>query len=184
MSLQVIERIFELFHQRGTEQYGSEAVTQLQHAIQAAILAQREQAESHLVAAALLHDVGHILGNSPLPDHESQNFDDHHENRAYPWLLEHFGKAVADPVRLHVAAKRYLCTVEPEYAAKLSPTSLKSYFDQGGPMSVTEQIAFEQEEFYSQALRLRRWDDRAKDPSVELPSIESFGDLLRGITTA
>ena len=184
MSTDTVQRIIDVFQQRGAELYGSEAVTQMQHAIQSALLAQQEQAEPSLVVAALLHDIGHILGDTPLPSDESQNYDDHHETRAYAWLRENFGNSVAEPVRLHVAAKRYLCTVDPGYAEKLSPTSLKSYFDQGGPMNDEEKAAFEKNEFYQQALRLRRWDDLAKDPAVPMPSIESFVDLLREARTA
>lgn len=184
MNSDVVQQIIDIFQQRGGELYGSEAVTQMQHAIQTAVLAQQENAEPSLVAAALLHDVGHLLGGTPLPTDESQNYDDHHETRAYAWLCEHFGKPVAEPVHLHVAAKRYLCTIEPDYCDKLSPTSRKSYFDQGGPMSTSEQVAFEQHEYYQNALRLRRWDDLAKDPGAAIPSIESFVDLLHEVRVA
>lgn len=184
MSTDVVQQIVELFRERGAELYGSEAVTQMQHAIQTAVLAQQEHAEPALVVAALLHDVGHILGHTPLPTDDSQNYDDHHENRAYAWLHEHFGKQVAEPVQLHVAAKRYLCSVDPSYCDKLSPTSLKSYFDQGGPMTTCEQVLFEQHEYYQQALRLRRWDDLAKDPHARMPSIESFVELLQEVRAA
>lgn len=179
MAIDVVTQIVEVFNQRGAENYGSEAVTQLEHAIQTALLALRDGAEDSLVAAALLHDIGHLLGNSPLPTSASQNYDDQHENRAYGWLREHFGLRVADPVRLHVAAKRYLCTVDPSYCDSLSPTSLKSFYDQGGVMNAMEKAAFEQEKYFQEALRLRRWDDEAKDPTIAVPSIDSFVDLLQ-----
>ncbi len=170
----VIQRILDVFKQRGSESYGSEAVSQLQHAIQAAVLAQRDGANNTLIVAALLHDIGHILGDSPLPESHDENFDDKHETRAFAWLLENFGPQVADPVRLHVAAKRYLCTTDPTYCDILSPTSLKSFYDQGGMMSDAERVAFEGERFYRESLRLRRWDDEAKDPSMPMPEIDFF----------
>lgn len=182
MSSNVINHIVSVFSQRGSELYGSEAVTQLQHAIQSALLAKRDGAEEPLVAAALLHDIGHLLGNAPLPTSETQNYDDKHENKAYGWLLDHFGAQIADPIRLHVAAKRYLCTVDPDYSNILSPTSLKSFHDQGGVVSDEEKAAFEQEPYYQEALRLRRWDDEAKDPNLTIPPIEEYVDLLKRVS--
>ena len=136
------------------------------------------------LAAALLHDIGHIIDDQAMPTHDLENLDDSHEARAYDWLKEHFGVAVADPVRLHVAAKRYLCTVEPEYQSQLSPTSLKSFYDQGGTMSSEEREEFEREVYYHQAVQLRRWDDLAKDPLMPLPAIDTFAPLLDSILEA
>ena len=169
-----IQLISEIFEKRGNGQYGSEAVTQLQHALQCAVLAEEEGAKPGLVAAALLHDIGHIFDDRDLPDSCEGNLDDRHEFRGNEWLKLHFGAAVADPVRLHVAAKRYLCTVDGGYEGRLSPTSFKSYHDQGGPMNEDEQVAFERELFYADALKLRRWDDLGKDPSMLTPPISHF----------
>jgi phosphonate degradation associated HDIG domain protein len=174
----IIDRILRTFDQRGDLAYGGEAVTQRQHALQAATLAAAEQAGPRLVAAALLHDIGHILDADELPAGTDTDLDDAHEERAYGWLLRHFGPPVADPVRLHVAAKRYLCTVDPAYAGKLSPTSHKSYLDQGGPMNAEERAAFEAEPHFEESLRLRRWDDLAKDPSMATLRIPAFRPAL------
>jgi phosphonate degradation associated HDIG domain protein len=168
----------ELFDSRGDEMYGKEAVTQRQHALQSAVHASRETDDPELVLAALLHDVGHILGESHLPGNLDDNLDDSHESRAYPWVRERFGDRVADPVRLHVAAKRYLCTVDPGYAEKLSPTSYKSFLDQGGPMNQSEREAFEAEPHFQEAVQLRRWDDAAKDPSASTPDLQHFLSLV------
>lgn len=173
------ENIIALYHQRGTEIYGDEKVTQSQHAIQAALLAEREGASDEQILAALLHDIGHILAEDKLPASNDENLDDGHENRAYQWLCEHFGKAIADPIRLHVAAKRYLCTVTPEYSQTLSPTSYKSYLDQGGPMSEEELQQFRHEPFFEQAIALRRWDDLAKDAEMVIPDIAHFAERLQ-----
>lgn len=174
----IIETILRTFSERGSETYGIEAVTQQQHALQSALWAIRSGASNELVIAALLHDLGHILGREELPENCEENLDDHHENRVYQFLKEHFGSAVAEPVRLHVAAKRYLCTVDRSYEKKLSPTSWKSFLDQGGYMSPDEMTAFEKQPSFREALELRRWDDLAKDPDEELPPIEDFVPLL------
>ena len=174
----IIPIIIEVFETRGTEAYGSEAVNQLEHALQCASMAVEGGAAPSLVAAALLHDIGHILGEDQLPADDHADLDDRHEARAHPWLLEHFGPAVADPVRLHVAAKRYLCTVDPDYVSALSPTSLKSYHDQGGNMSDAERAAFEAEPHFRDAVTLRRWDDIAKAPGLETPAVTFFVPYL------
>ncbi|MCA9102251.1 MAG: metal-dependent phosphohydrolase [Planctomycetales bacterium] len=176
-----ITTIVETFRARGDGAYGAEAVNQRQHALQSATLASAEGADEHLVAAALLHDLGHLLSEDALPSSVDENLDDAHEHRAYAWLKKHFGRAVADPVRLHVAAKRYLCTVEPGYADTLSPTSLKSFHDQGGTMSDEEREAFEAELFFEQAVALRRWDDRAKEPEQQTEPLEHFVPLLERV---
>lgn len=174
----IVERIIDIFCQRGAGQYGSECVSQLEHAIQCAMLAQESDANPSLVVAALLHDIGHILDGTGLPESDNEDLNDSHEDKAYPWLKSAFGPEVADPVRLHVAAKRYLCTRDPSYATQLSPTSYKSYLDQGGTMSADEFQAFEREPFYREALQLRKWDDLAKVANKPLPDISSFKELL------
>jgi len=170
----VIETIVRTFSDRGSEAYGIECVTQLEHALQSAQLAMNECAGDALVAAALLHDIGHILDTEELPKDCDANLDDRHEERAYDWLVGIFGREVADPVRLHVPAKRYLCTVEPEYEKALTPTSHKSYLDQGGPMTEAELAQFRAEPNCEAAVRLRRWDDAAKVAGKATPHIEAF----------
>lgn len=174
----IFDRILRTFYQRGDLAYGSEAVTQRQHALQSATMAEAEQAPPWLVTAALLHDIGHILDADDLPQDDDQDLDDAHEQRGYELLLYHFGARVADPVRLHVAAKRYLCTVDPDYAGKLSPASFKSYLDQGGQMSGDEMTSFQSMPHFDEALRLRRWDDLAKDPQGVTAPLEAFRPVV------
>jgi phosphonate degradation associated HDIG domain protein len=169
--------IIDLFRQRGSSQYGHEAVTQLQHALQAAWLAEKEGAGAELISAALLHDVGHLLHDLPA-DAPEQGIDDRHEMLGDRWLRGHFGPAVVEPVRLHVDAKRYLCAVEAEYIGTLSEPSIQSLALQGGSMRSEEIAAFETHPHWRQAVRLRRWDDAAKDPSLETPAIEYFATQL------
>lgn len=172
--------IIDLFHAHGSSQYGHEAVTQLQHGLQAAELARRDGAGPELVAAALLHDVGHLLHDLP-DDAPDQGIDDRHEVLGQRWLQDHFPPAVVEPVRLHVDAKRYLCAVEPGYLGHLSEPSRQSLALQGGPMNPDEVRAFEAGPHAAAAARLRRWDDLAKDPSMVTPPIEAFAAELDAV---
>jgi [1-hydroxy-2-(trimethylamino)ethyl]phosphonate dioxygenase len=173
-----VEEIVDLLEVRGDSQYGGEAVTQREHALQTATLAEREQAHAALISAALLHDLGHLLHN--LPDHAPDDgVDDHHETSGGSFLRKHFPPAVTEPVRLHVAAKRYLCAVQPGYFERLSQPSVVSLKLQGGPMSAQEVAEFKSLEFAEDAVRLRRWDDEAKIPDLVTPGVSHFAQYLR-----
>jgi predicted HD phosphohydrolase len=132
-----VDKILELYDSRGHSEYGGEDVTQLEHALQSALLAEEEQAGPALITAALLHDVGHLLHELP-DDAPEQGIDDRHEASAGHFLRKLFPEAVTEPVRLHVAAKRYLCAVDPGYLNELSEPSLVSLRLQGGPMTPDE----------------------------------------------
>jgi phosphonate degradation associated HDIG domain protein len=174
---EVTREVLRLFRERGGSQYGGEAVTQQEHALQAAFFAEREQADATLIAAALLHDVGHLLHSLPddAPDH---GVDDRHETLAAKWLHKRFGPAVVEPVRLHVAAKRYLCAIDPDDQRQLSSPSALSLKLQGGPMSDDEVREFQSQPFCEAACRLRRWDDAAKVPDLVTPPLEHFAQYL------
>jgi len=169
-----IDRIIAIFTKNGSQKYRIEPVTQLQHGLQAASMALEETEDAQLVTAALLHDIGHLMSEEDMPQSTENNLDDNHEEKAYRWLLENFGQRVADPVLLHVAAKRYLCTENSNYIGHLSPTSLKSFHDQGGKMTDKEKADFESQTFYEEAVLLRKWDDRAKNPDMKTPELEQF----------
>lgn len=170
---EVTDEILRLFRERGGSQYGGEAVTQQEHALQAAHFAEQEQADATLIAAALLHDVGHLLHSLPddAPEH---GVDDRHESLAAKWLSKRFGPAIVEPVRLHVAAKRFLCATDPDYLRQLSSPSILSLKLQGGPMSDAEASVFQTHPFSEAAIRLRRWDDAAKVPQLPTPTLEHF----------
>jgi phosphonate degradation associated HDIG domain protein len=169
----IIDQIIALFEQRGSALYGGEAVTQTEHALQAAHLAELEGSSATLIVAALLHDVGHLVHD--LPDNAADlGVDDRHEALGAQWLQRHFGPAVTEPGRLHVQAKRYLCTVDESYLARLSPASKLSLALQGGPLSRDEAQAFERLPFAAEAVRLRRWDDEAKIPGWAVPPLEHY----------
>ena len=162
-----------LFAEHGDSEYGGEAVTQWEHACQAACLAERSGAGAALVVAALSHDVGHLLHHLP-DDAPIRGIDDLHERIGADWLAAKFPEAVVAPVRLHVPAKRYLCAVEEAYLAGLSPPSLTSLAIQGGPMSAAEVADFERLPFFADAVRLRRWDDQAKVSGLPTLPFEHF----------
>ena len=172
--------VLKLFDQRGGSLYGGEAVTQLQHALQAAHFAEQDGAAPALICAALLHDVGHLLHSLP-DDAPDQGVDDRHEELAARWLAKRFPASVSEPVRMHVAAKRYLTAVEPEYAALLSAPSQLSLKLQGGPMSDDEVSKFESSPHYWPAVQLRRWDDAAKDPSMATADLAHFANYLNEV---
>ncbi|QNA73236.1 DUF971 domain-containing protein [Streptomyces sp. So13.3] len=160
-----LDELAALFDGAGAEQYLGEDVTQAQHMLQAASLAEAAGAAPALVAAALLHDVGHFHGAVTGADLMAGT-DNRHSHTGAEWLARWFGPEVTEPVRLHVAAKRYLCAVEPEYFGRLSEASVHTLRVQGGPMSQSEVRDFEAEAFGAEAVRLRRWDEGAKDVRV------------------
>lgn len=178
----VIEKIEELFKNKGGSLYGGEAVTQEQHALQAAQLAEESGAAPAVIAAALLHDVGHLLHNLP-EDAPDDGVDDVHEALGYRFLHRWFGPEVSEPVRMHVDAKRYLCAVDPSYLGTLSPPSLQSLELQGGPMNPAEVSAYEEQPFYEASLVVRRWDDLAKDPNLATPPLAHYLPYLREVLT-
>jgi phosphonate degradation associated HDIG domain protein len=169
----ITQEIIYLFEKNGSSMYGGEAVTQLDHALQAATLAKNNNANDELITASLLHDIGHLLHDLP-DDASDKGIDDYHEELAARYLEKYFKKAVVEPVKLHVQAKRYLCAVEVGYLDALSDPSKISLAFQGGVMTQEEIEAFEKNEFYKEAVDLRRWDDLAKDPNLVSPTIELF----------
>lgn len=172
-----LQRVIDILRTRGHEQYGAEAVSQLQHALQCATLAEAAGSQSSLVIASLLHDLGHLIHDLG-EDAAEQGIDDHHEYRAISMLKQLFGPAVIEPVRLHVNAKRYLCAVRPDYWANLSPASQRSLELQGGIYSPAEADAFIQQAHAQDAAHLRIWDDLAKDPNRNTPDLDHFIPVL------
>jgi phosphonate degradation associated HDIG domain protein len=171
------DEVTRLMRKRGGEAYFGEPVSQLEHALQAAWFAAQSNSAPRLVAAALLHDIGHLLHN--LGENVAdQGVDTRHEEAGYNWLLARFGPEVAEPVRSHVAAKRYLCAVDPDYYALLSPASVQSMALQGGPFTEEQVREFERLPWYRDAVHLRHWDDAAKQPGLAVPVLEEYRALL------
>jgi [1-hydroxy-2-(trimethylamino)ethyl]phosphonate dioxygenase len=175
-----VREIVKLLRAKGDSWYGREAVTQIDHALQAATLAEAEGAGPALIAAALLHDIGHLLHDLPA-DAPDVGLDDHHETSSANYLGQTFPAAVVEPIRLHVAAKRYLCTVDPDYFSQLSQPSVVSLNLQGGRMTPAELVAFEAEPFSTDAIRLRRWDDTAKVVGLKTLPLSHFVEFINDV---
>jgi gamma-butyrobetaine dioxygenase len=170
----MIAALFERLQGGGRRAFYGEALSITDHMLQAAHAAERDGAPPALVAAALLHDVAYVVHEPP----DDRALDAAHPAIGARFLAEHFGPAVAEPVRLHVAAKRYLCAMEPEYRAALSAASLRTLEAQGGPFSQAEAGAFQALPHAHDALRLRRWDDAAKVAGARTPDLEHYRPLL------
>ena len=169
-----VEAIAGLFAGPGARDYLGEPVTIGDHMRQAGALAEAAGAAAPLVAAALLHDIGHLRNET----------DSRHGTGGARWLSQWFGPAVTEPVRLHVAAKRYLCAAEPGYFGRLSPESVRTLALQGGPMTPAQAAAFEALPCAPDAVAVRRWDDQAKDPAVTPPEFSHFVPLLEALAQA
>jgi [1-hydroxy-2-(trimethylamino)ethyl]phosphonate dioxygenase len=172
----VIDEIIALFETRGGGDYG-ESITQTEHALQSAWLAEREGARPAMIAAALLHDVGHLIvsENDHLAD---RGIDDRHEAIGAAFLARHFVTDVVAAVSLHVQAKRILCATEPGYKDTLSAASILSLALQGGPATADEVAAFRKKAAANDALSLRRWDDEAKVVGLKTPGLGHFRPYL------
>jgi len=170
--------LLTLYRDRGQAQYGGEAINQLEHALQCATLAEADGQSAELIAACLLHDLGHLI--YPLGDDPAlRGIDDRHEYRAIPVLEKRFPAAVTGPIQLHVEAKRYLCAVDEDYWGALSTASKRSLELQGGVFSSAAADAFIQQPHASAAVQLRRWDDQAKVPHLATPDLEHFLPTLQ-----
>ncbi len=172
----IIEGIFALYEERGQRIYG-EAVTELQHALQCAHLAQTKGEPESLIAACLLHDYGHLL-HELGEDIAERGVDATHEKLGAEALSQYFRPAVIEPIRLHVEAKRYFCRQHHSYLETLSPASQRSLKLQGGVMTSDEAYEFILTPFYADALRLRRYDDAAKVKGAIVPPLESYRTML------
>ena len=165
--------IESLFVKHGDEQYSGEPVTQLEHALQTAYLAERDGADDELVTAALLHDLGHLLhdlGETPT----LRGVDDVHQYRALPFLRGLFSAGVLNAIKFHVDAKRYLCAVHPEYHEQLSEDSKRSLQLQGGIFGDAAAAEFIRQLGAERAVQLRLWDDAAKDANLNTPPLAHF----------
>lgn len=176
-----VDALARLFEGEGSAEYFGEAVTQAGHMLQAGALAEAAGAPAHLVAAALLHDIGHFHGTVTGRDLMEGGQDNRHSHTGADWLARWFGPEVTEPVRLHVAAKRYLCTAEPGYFALLSEASVHTLRVQGGPMTAEQARAFEALPAAADAVAVRRWDEQAKDPELAAPDFDHFRPLLEAL---
>ena len=175
--IEITNQIFSLMAESANMEYYGEDVSQLEHALQCAKLAADIRSDDETVIAALLHDIGHIcdpdaeqMGDVGAVDHEGIGAD---------FLLGlGFSEKVAELVRAHVVAKRYLTFAKPAYAAKLSPASVETLTHQGGPMTADEAADFEQDPLFTEKLRMRSWDEQGKIPGLAVPPLESYRAMV------
>ena len=168
-----VAQIHQMLDGKADGQYGLHDITQRQHALQGAMFAEKDGQTAALVTAVLLHDIGHLvhdLGENPA----EHGIDDRHEEVGYNFLAKWFGPEVTEPVRLHVAAKRFLCATEADYFGKLSKDSILSLSLQGGPMSDAEVAEFRAQPHWQAAVQLRRYDEMAKVKDLATPPASHF----------
>ncbi len=158
---------------KGARRYGDEAISQLEHALQCAALAENSGASPAMITACLLHDIGHMVDNH-FEGAARRGIDRRHEKTGSAYLAQWFGPGVTEPVILHVPVKQYICAVDSEYAATLSPASRLSLELQGGPFESGDAHRFIRRKYAQDAVQLRRWDDEAKEPDAETPPLDHF----------
>ena len=175
--LESVEDVFNVLAAGGGEAYFGEPVSVLEHSLQAAWFVQRKGGSDTLVAAALLHDVGHLL-HGEGEDAADRGLDTEHEELGAQALKDHLSEAVLEPIRMHVDAKRYLCAADERYFATLSAASVQSLALQGGPMSAEEAEAFRALPYAQDALTLRHADDAAKVAGLKTPKLTEYRPLV------
>ena len=178
----IVDFIADVFERRGAESYIGEDVSMSQHMLQAAMLAQDERADDEMIAAALLHDIGHFISEFGF-DAYLDDVDNVHEEVGANLLEPFFPASISESVRLHVSAKRYLCATNSAYLTKLSGASVISLHLQGGAMEEKEIAQFELNPYFRSALRVRIWDEKAKDPKRISPGFEHFAPVLRRVVS-
>jgi len=176
----IIDFILNLFAERGAQEYMGEAVTMSQHMEQSAACAVADNAPDSLVAAALLHDIGHFVSEHPIEALEN-GIDNNHEAAGADYLKPYFPPSVTEPIRLHVAAKRYLCATDAGYLGQLSDASINSLEVQGGPMSPAEIETFEANPFHKDAVQLRLYDDDGKVAGLEIEPVTEYRARLESL---
>jgi len=174
MSL-TLQEVHDLLLRRGQNQYGLEAINQLEHALQCANLAEQAGETSETIVACLLHDLGHLLAaeREGTVEHDTTE-DDLHQFIALPFLRGLFPDAVLEPIRMHVDAKRYLCLIDPGYWGDLSIASKHSLEQQGGVFDEAQAHRFIAQPYAEEAVRLRRYDDLAKVKGKTVPGLEHY----------
>lgn len=172
----IIDEIFENMQRLAHVEYG-EQITTVAHSLQAAVFAKQDGADELMIAAAFLHDYGHFCHDMG-EDIAEKGIDAIHEELGAKALQDYFVPEVIEPMRMHVAAKRYLVATNPEYIKNVSPASMLSLQVQGGPFNDEEVRDFEANPYYKRAIQLRRYDEAGKIPDMEVPDLEYYRPYL------
>ena len=174
----IVEFIADIFARRGADSYLGEEVTMSEHMLQGAQLAEQAGADDALVAAALLHDIGHYTNEFP-EDALDRGINNYHDSAGAAVLKAFFPATVVDCVRHHVAAKRYLCATDPTYHDRLSAASVHTLNLQGGPMTENEVAAFRTQAGLDAIVQVRLWDDEGKVAGISTPEFGYYAPLLQ-----
>lgn len=177
---EVIDFILDLFAHRGAEEYMGESVSMAQHMEQSAACAVAYGASDELIIAALLHDIGHFVGDFPIDSLEN-GIDNYHEEAGAQFLQPYFPASLTEPIRLHVAAKKYLCAVDSQYLNRLSAASVQSLEVQGGPMTEAEIIEYETNPYYQSAVKVRLYDDDGKVAGLDIKPVSSYRNKMESL---
>jgi len=176
----IVDYIADVFERRGAEAYLGEEVSMAQHMLQAAQEAEISHADPDLIVAALLHDIGHF--SNEIPDTVlMKGTNNYHEEVGANFLADYFPPSVTEPIRQHVAAKRYLCATDPQYLSRLSEASVYTLKVQGGAMNPKEVAEFEKFPYLDNCIRVRVWDDAGKDPDKSHPDFSHYRDLVQSL---
>lgn len=174
-----ISDIFTLYEKHGADDYIGEAISQIEHACQCAQLAEKDAEDEEVVLAAFFHDLGHICPEYGNDVSMGGYGHQQHEKLGADFLRERgFSEKIVRLVESHVQAKRYLCT-KPEYYRKLSDASRETLKFQGGPMKAEEINAFENNPLFHLSIKLRAWDEAAKEENVPLPDLNIYREMAR-----
>jgi phosphonate degradation associated HDIG domain protein len=180
MTHDMINDIVNIYAKWGMQKY-DELLSQIDHAVQCAALAQQSGASDDLIVASLLHDIGHLLELESKSGNVNIDIDDKHESTGTRYLAKSFGSGVTAPIALHVDAKRYLCAVEPAYFDTLSEGSVRSLELQGGPMNNDEARRFEGLAGFKDAVSLRRWDEQGKILDLEVAPFSTYVPMMQSL---
>lgn len=176
----IVEFILDLFAQRGAEEYMGESVSMAQHMEQSAACAVADAAPDDMVIAALLHDIGHFVGDFPIDSLEN-GIDNRHQEIGAKFLEPYYPSSVTEPIRLHVAAKKYLCAVDDHYFENLSSASKQSLQVQGGPMEKAEIEIFKANYHHQAAIKVRLYDDDGKVAGLDIKPVGSYREKLESL---
>ena len=179
----IVDFLADIFERRGGEEYLGEPVTMAEHMLQGAYLAEQAGESEAIITAALLHDIGHFTSEFGMFSMDDTK-DRYHEEAGASVLAGFFPSVVTDCVRHHVAAKRYLCAVDPDYFGKLSEASVHSLNLQGGPMGASEVEAFERNPNLADIVKVRHFDDAGKLPDMEIPGFSHYAPMVQRVVDA
>jgi [1-hydroxy-2-(trimethylamino)ethyl]phosphonate dioxygenase len=181
--LTIVAFLADIFERRGGEEYLGEPVTMAEHMLQGAHLAEQQGESEAIVVATLLHDIGHFTSEFGTFSMEDTH-DKYHEEAGAKILERFFPRIVTDCVRYHVAAKRYICAVDPKYFGQLSEASVHSLRLQGGPMSAEEAAEFARRPNVREIVKVRYLDDAGKVAGMVTPDFAHYAPMVQRVVDA